>query len=1442
MAEEVIGLLFGVDGGGEIDGKSGDQIVKDLTKIVNQINGGKSKVPKIKLKFDVSEAKKAVSDLKRQLKDIEKIASIKVTQNGGKAGQGGTTQNLQKQIEKYQRLSATIKQWVQTSKQGAKLSEEYSTITRESDGTLSGTAEGYEQTVVAINEVNKAMKELRLTFDAEGKPIKPDKKQFAEIAAQIGITEEQYQKLFKQAETGSATVGVNVENAHRKNRQSWTATASKIRDEVQRMYGTIAKDPNAKRLADDIIKYSQSATGNVGELKNKYDQLRNSIHESGADIETWGDKFKKTFAGKVRSALAGAITAAFTKYLREIYQNVVNIDKALVNLQIASGKSREETQRLVKEYAQLGKQLGATTTEVAEAADTWLRQGYSAEEANTLIKNSMMLSKLGQMESTEASTALTSAMKGYGVAVEDSIKIVDKFTKVDMEAAASAGDIATAMAETATSADVAGVSMDRLIGYLAVVKEVTQDGAESVGTFYKTLFARMNNVKAGKFVDDETGEALNDVEKILGELGIALRDSNGLFRDSGEVLDEVAARWNAFDNVAQHAIATAFAGTRQQEKFIVLMENYETALKYSETATNSAGTAMEKYGDYIEGIGAKMNALKAAFEKLSVAVLDSGLITGTVQFITWVLEAATWIMDKIGGLNTILYVTLSILATIKADNIFNFITGIVPKIISLITALTSKILIFSQGLAAAKVSGMSMGEGVAAAFNSIGISASAAQVAVGAFMAILGIAIIAINKYNSNIQESVNKSLSMASAANSEGKEYLETTKSLNQLIDEYEELSKLNNGVFKGESAEKVRTIQDEITKLVGDQAKNIDLVNGKLDEEIRKMRELASANADDAMKKGQVQVANARNSYETKVESLTAPKHAIEGTGETTALWGLLKTGEGQRDFVEEWTKNYGVKWEEYDSIAPSGGEHTYYGLKNNFDSFEDFIAQYENILRLNSNLASDHGDSGLFKATSDYIKEYKDIYDNYISGNLLIEEAEKTKAGIDEIFTEPKNTGLAVALKSTSDILEEVQGGYDGISEALSSVTSEGYLTADALSTLFKLEEENALAGLKLEDILTRDAKGYKLADNALTQYTQSLIKQYAAIEKIKTSQDALNSVKNLESLLSLLTTLSYESKKDTSANEAEERLNKQKEALNDQIDAYKELIDLRKDLLKSYIDELKYEEELAEKQDDVSRLRAKLTVAKLDDSAAGKSRVRELEEELKKAEKDLKEFTLEHAVDEMTQTLEDQYNEYKYFIGKRIDEIAEEISKLSDSSSGSSADFSWLKTAIEEIETTIKQIKTEFSTWNKFSEFNIVIESTKVTNPGIPTDPEIFKGKGTWIAQYHTGGIVGGAHLDSNEEFAKLLKGEFVSTPSQMKRFMEDTLPRIANYTNSKESNEFNAPLVEINCDNVTTESLPELERVVDEAVKEIKKQLDSGMSRLGHKLAPTKRLI
>ena len=1565
MAEEVIGLLFGVDGGGAIDGRSGQQIVSDLTKIVNQINSGKSTVPKVQLKFDTSHAKTALQELRSQLQEIAGMGNISVSGMSSRGGSGGSA-GVKQDTANYRALTTTVKQYYAALAEVEKIQMKTTSVSS-SGGVWSTTDAQYDARIQKINQ-------LKTQFDSLGVSVNAAGVVEMNSAQQLNITEEQRAMLLAQVQSAITANGLAHEKSAAQISATWDKNAAKVHEYILRMQDVASKNAEVNALMTELNTLAASGNPqNLDELTAKFAQLQQKVRETNADVQTFGQKLAKTFGSQLRYMLTSMVYMKALQFIRDLYNNVVELDKAMTDLQIASGKTRAEIKELTKGYADLAKQLGATTTEVAESADTWLRQGHAAEETNTLIKNSTMLAKLGQMEAAEASKALTSAMKGYKVEVKDSIGIVDKFTAVDMEAAASAGDIATAMAETATSADIAGVSMDRLIGYLAIVKEVTQDGAESVGTFYRTLFARMNNVAAGKFVDDETGESLNDVETVLNELDIALRDANGQFRNSGEVLDEVAQRWESFDNTAQHAIATAFAGTRQQEKFIVLMENYGTAIKYAETAAGSAGTAMEKFGAYTESIEGKMNSLKAAFEEFSMTFLDSELVTGVIEFLTWLLEALDTLVGALGGLNTVLYITAGLILTIKLDSI----VSIVMKLIGLIPSLITMIITFSTTLKTAWGHGLTLGSTLSAAFNSIGISASAAQIAVGAFVAVLGIALVAINSFRQAQDEAIRTSISTSQAYLSEAQAAKEDADSLDALIKKYEELAEKNNGVWDDKTAQTVKGIQDEIVDLVGDQALALDLVNGKLETELGILKDIAGES-------NKVTLAAAQS-------ALTDSKAAIQ------AAMDKWEWGDNQYyDIGIGGLKSYGnIKTETITRSVMGAGSMKYDTIKVKFDTAEEFAAQYEAVQEYKNKIAGTIDETNtmellFYEELNEYLATYKDVYNTYAAARDLITElTTPPETSTEDATNEVK--GLTVALKSAYDILEEVQGGYDGLANALTDVTEEGYLTADALSTLFKLESDNALAGLRLEDILIRDANGYKLAEEALQKYVQALIAQYTITEAFATSQDKENAIANLKTLQAVLATLAQTQVDSTEADKRRrEELEKQQDAYNDQLDAYRELIDIRKDLLQTYEEELSYQKELAKRQRNVTALQTKLSVARLDQSAAGQARVRELEAELREAQEDLEDFTLEHAIDVLTKQLESQYAEYEAFIKSKLDEITNLLEGLDTTPEVNiNTDTSWVKDTLNQIETLIKDTegkdvvggttggstggggsvwksyqdaanagysnirtasefarggsdKEKYGTYAKYLEamYNKYVgggsSSTATTTPKAKTDAEkiaekIVKfgnasGSGmnsgktgdngiiTWngkeyevenkgshgaetnlwkaavevlgfsdrqifgydgyvygyldgkiqklggrywsqkgynnfvndvkaqYGSYHTGGLVGDiATLSSSEEFAKLLKGEFVSTPAQMKRFMEETLPKIANYSATGGSNEFNAPLIEITCESVTTEALPELERIVNEAVKEIKRELDSGMSRTGFKRTPTKRL-
>ena len=245
---------------------------------------------------------------------------------------------------------------------------------------------------------------------------------------------------------------------------------------------------------------------------------------------------------------------------------------------------------------------------------------------------------------SEATTALTSALKGFKLEASEAASVVDKLTKVDQVAAVSAGGIATALSKSAVSANLAGMSMDELIAAVSTIGEVTQKSMDSVGEAMKTLLARYGNVKASVFtqigLDDggETTDNINDIEKVLRTLGIRVRSSSSEMRSITDVLDELASKWGTLDTVTKNAVSTAFGGTRMRENFLVLMENYSKYQELTEESAESAGTAEEKYNHYLDSLEASTKRISNAWEEFSMKIESSWIMRTGASAIATITE------------------------------------------------------------------------------------------------------------------------------------------------------------------------------------------------------------------------------------------------------------------------------------------------------------------------------------------------------------------------------------------------------------------------------------------------------------------------------------------------------------------------------------------------------------------------------------------------------------------------------------------------------------------------------------------------------------------------------------------------------------------------------------------------------------------------------------
>lgn len=239
----------------------------------------------------------------------------------------------------------------------------------------------------------------------------------------------------------------------------------------------ILKNKKAEyQIEEQIKKLEGSRKSEIDAITKKHLETLKVIESQKNKTSELGDTIKKVFNYV-------AVYKGFTLLTQGIQQAIDTmreLDKAFTDIQMVTMGTNEETAQLAQEYNALAKSLGATTTEVAAGAGEWLRQGKTAEETTKLLTASMTFSKVGAIEASEATELLTSSLNGYKLEAEDAMSVVDKISAIDLAAATSSEELATALARTANIANDSSVSFDKLLAMIGTVSSVTRRSASTI--------------------------------------------------------------------------------------------------------------------------------------------------------------------------------------------------------------------------------------------------------------------------------------------------------------------------------------------------------------------------------------------------------------------------------------------------------------------------------------------------------------------------------------------------------------------------------------------------------------------------------------------------------------------------------------------------------------------------------------------------------------------------------------------------------------------------------------------------------------------------------------------------------------------------------------------------------------------------------------------------
>lgn len=767
-------------------------------------------------------------------------------------------------------------------------------------------------------------------------------------------------------------------------------------------------------------------TSGMAEMQNILNGLNNAGVQGQSVFQSFGSTLKDAFS---TFTAANLLTDAIYKVgdaAREAVSTVKELDDATVALQLATGANYNTVHGMMNDYNALAKELGSLTTQVSEGADAWLRQGKSIDEVNNLVKSSMVLSKVGDMSSEDATKYLTASLNGYKLQADAAESVVSKISSVDLVSATNSSGLAEAMSRVAVTADQAGISMDRLLGYVATIGEVTQQSMSTVGTAMKSILTRMTNIKSGKLElvdEDGTTEKLSDVETTLANVGINLRKTMTEYNSASDVLDALASKWDTLNQAQQNAIAISFGGSRMQNQFRVLMENYDRVKKYTDVAANSDGQGEQKFDLYLQGLEAKTNSLKASLESLSSSVISRDLYAGFLDGSKAVVdftEKTGLLKGALAGLGTAgatyalsQLVSMATSATKEFSNLSNalkmvkaaesagtFNTSNMASLINLTKGLSesqTKLVLSSTALSDAQRVAVLMGQGMteaqaSAAVASMGL-ASAEEVATGATVSLssalsglmstllanplvliaagVAAAVSAFSAYKKSIEEAVDK-------AQEAGNAWEDNNTSLQSNIDKITELrTALDNGTLTEEEAYQAKSdlleIQDSLTESYGNQAQGIDLVNGSLDQQISKLKELSTEESKRFLNENKKGVEEAEKQMEKERHAYLG-QYSDNGSEESNAInqaIAKLKKKYGDDVFkLQEGMEGTGNLEIQFTADASTAKD----ALNDFMNEIRSIQEQYgeSDVLTSLSNYAA----GGLDEA-NDILSEYQDLY---------------------------------------------------------------------------------------------------------------------------------------------------------------------------------------------------------------------------------------------------------------------------------------------------------------------------------------------------------------------------------------------------------------------------------------------------------------------------------
>ena len=910
-------------------------------------------------------------------------------------------------------------------------------------------------------------------------------------------------------------------------------------------------------------------------IQSEFEEVKRQAKLAGVATQNFGDRLKAQMSKLGTYFSASAIMIQATRVMREMYDNVVEVDTAMTELYRVTDLTATQYSNLYDKMTQSAKDYGVALSDIITSTADWAKLGFDANTAAQLSEITTMYQHITDLDNSTAVENLVTAYKGFqdqllnlyngddAAAIE---YVADIFNELGNNYAVSAEDVGSALTKCASALSLAGNSIQESAGMVTGISEITQD-ADKAGNSIKVLSLRLRGMK-GKL--EELGEEVDsNVESIskmqtqilnLTNGKVNIFNNDGSFKSTYEIMQGIADVYYELSDTAQADLLEIIAGKNRANDIAALIEGWGQVEAATKSAFEAEGSASRENQKYLDSIQGRLDTLTATYQALSNTVINSDFVKSTISGITTILDLTDGLIKKFGTIPTLI-------ATVSGAMSFKNI-GIFSTFDTQLDGLQNKLGIFNkswndffsdiksgQGIINALFSNLKYKDGItetdvrcitnfmnevndgvpigrawqrtmseattagkkmavqvksgAVELNSLTSSANTSkaamiglQVATSLFNAALtmgisyGIQLLitgldnlinAAERASEKADEAKQKSMEIAEASKEEAKQ-------LDELISKYKELA--NSDTQDSSIRTEIKDIQSQIVDLVGKQAQNLDLVNGKLDEQLQKLYELQNING---------AVDNAVTAYHDAKSSSEKAVGSYKGSWSHPAIGNYDYVGARDKE-AEEILKNAG-----YGIYLQTGGwnSNSLYLTAVGEDAKKkaEFLQGIIDVLK-SAEESYDYASSDFYndivkqrEAYLQYIDdEYKaaqDLVDIVTIASTQDDELSQIAVNSVDSFAKYRDKLINI-VKNSPDLSEAISSGDLTISDIESNVTS-------YLATLDKYEEYYN----KWYDTIGSDtAQGIQKIKDAFAQSGTILSIDYD-LDAAKSEIDAFNS---------------------------------------------------------------------------------------------------------------------------------------------------------------------------------------------------------------------------------------------------------------------------------------------------------------------------------------------